>query len=112
MSHNLLDSPLATAGHEDQPYTERPVHLVNDRSIYFKGLFGMLLCILPGAIIGLVLVKICLDQAGQALTAYKTDPGRYKEASVQKVRSGRTMAYIGVAIFILEILVFVIYTAG
>jgi hypothetical protein len=85
--------------------------LLNDRSVFYKGLFGMILCILPGAIIGLVLVKISLDQGKAALVEYKASPERFSLSSYKKVKRGRMFAYIGLAMFILEILALVLYTA-
>ena len=95
-----------------QDQSVRQEDLVNDTSIFYKGLFGLILCIFPGAIIGLVLIKISLEQAKVALTTYQEDSGKYRMESVKKVKSGRTMAYIGLVIFICEILALVGYTSS
>ena len=81
-----------------------PLDLLNDTSVYYKGLFGLILCVFPGAIIGLVLVKISLTQAKAALEEYAAYPDKYKDESLRRVKAGRTMAYIGLAFFIVEIL--------
>jgi len=86
------------------PRTQGQQDLVNDTSVYYKGMVGLILCIFPGAIIGLVFVKISLDQGKAALEEYATYPNKYREQSLQRVKSGRTMAYIGLAFFIVEIL--------
>jgi len=91
----------------DQPVFEKnngPLDLVNDTSVYYKGLFGLILCILPGAIIGLVLVKVSLDQGRVALDTYAEYPNKYTDESLRRVKAGRTMAYIGLVFFIGEIL--------
>ncbi len=111
MNQEILDQPLHEVEKEKEPYTGKQIHLVNDRSIYFKGLFGLLFCILPGAIVGLVLVKMSLDQAKEAMIEYQSNPGKYKDASIETVKSGRKMAYIGLAVFILEIVIFLAYTS-
>ncbi|MES2554611.1 MAG: hypothetical protein V4604_00595 [Bacteroidota bacterium] len=90
----------------------RQEDLINDTSIFYKGLFGLILCIFPGAIIGLVLIKISLEQAKVAMTSYQEDSGRFRIESYKKVKSGRTMAYIGLVIFICEILALVGYTSS
>lgn len=95
-----------------QDQSVRQEDLINDKSVFYKGLFGLILCIFPGAIIGLVLIKISLEQAKVALTTYQEDSGKYRMESVKKVKSGRTMAYIGLAIFICEILALVGYTSS
>jgi len=66
---------------------------------------------LPGAVIGLVFVKISLDQAKEATTEYQNNPHKYKAVSMETFKKGRTMAYIGLAIFILEIVAFLAYTS-
>lgn len=82
--------------------------LLNDTSIYFKGLFGMLLCFTPGSIIGLAIVTKALDQSKVAVKTYNANPGTYKESSFLRVKRGRVFGYIGVSMFILEIAAFII----
>lgn len=81
----------------------------NDNSIFYKGMFGMILCIMPVAMLGLVLVKMSLDQAKEARKSFKAEPHAYLAASVKKVLLGRKMAYIGLVMFVLEIVTLVIY---
>lgn len=107
MNQHILDQfPQA------QDYSGKQEDLVNDTSIFYKGLFGMILCIFPGAIIGLVLIKVSLDQAKVALTSYQEDSGKFRIESYKKVKNGRTMAYIGLVFFIVEILAIVVYTSN
>lgn len=80
-----------------------PLDLVNDTSVYYKGLFGLILCIILAGVIGLVLVKMSLDQGRVALDAYAEYPNKYTDESLRRVKAGRTMAYIGLAFFIVEI---------
>lgn len=97
---NLIDSMPVGTGNK---------RLVNDTSVYYKGLIGMILCILPGALIGLVLIKVSLDQAQDALTTYQQAPQEYKQRSYELLLQGRRFARIGLAIFILEIVALVIF---
>ncbi|MDX2360892.1 MAG: hypothetical protein QNK23_08810 [Crocinitomicaceae bacterium] len=83
--------------------------ILNDSSVFYKGLFGMILCIVPAAIIGLVLIKISLEQAKVALTEYRKDPDHYRISSIKMIKRGRTFAYIGLALFILELIALVAY---
>lgn len=100
---DLLDETVKT------PSEVKPTRIVNDTSIFYKGLFGMILCIVPAAIIGLILIKLSLDQAKEARIAYNKQPERYLESSYAKVKQGRIMAYIGLTLFIVEIITLVGY---
>jgi hypothetical protein len=103
---NLIDSMPPT---EANILTNGTNRLVNDSSIYYKGLIGMILCILPGAIIGLVFVKISLEQARDAITAYQNKPQMYTLSSFEMVKKGRMFARIGLAVFIAEIVALVAF---
>lgn len=83
--------------------------ILNDTSIFYKGLFGMILCIVPGAIIGLVLVKISLEQRKIALKSYNSATHYYSILSFDMVKKGRKFAFIGLSVFILEIVTLVTY---
>jgi hypothetical protein len=83
--------------------------LLNDKSVFYKGLFGMVFCILPGAIIGLVLVKMSLEQSKESLIQYKLNPNFYSQESVNKLKLGRKFAWIGLIMFILEIVLLMVY---
>ena len=83
--------------------------ILNDSSVFYKGLFGMILCIVPAAIIGLVLIKISLEQAKAAIKEYEEEPNMYRISSVNMIKRGRTFAYIGLALFVLELIALVAY---
>lgn len=107
-SHSdLLDN--THFGSESNPAAHSPKPHVNARSIYYKGLLGMIFCIAPAAFIGLVFVKLCLDQAKEAMEDIRKNPDGYTQASKKEVRQGRTMGLIGLSLFILEIVVLVGY---
>ncbi len=80
--------------------------LLNDTSVLYKGIFGMILCVL-GAMLGLILVRICLNQAKEALDEYQRNPGVYKMSSFNRVKKGQRFAYIGVGIIIAEVVALV-----
>lgn len=96
-----------------QEYSSSPrTNVANDFSIYYKGLFGMILCILPGAIVGLVLVKLSLDQASEARNAIENHPQSYKDSSIKRVKNGTMMARIGLGLFIVEIIALVLFMSA
>jgi len=106
MNQELLDQLP-----QDEAYSGKQENLINDTSVFYKGMLGMILCLSPGAVIGLVFVKISLDQAKATLDIYHGNPNKFKPESLKKVKNGRTMAYIGLGLFIAEILLLVGYTA-
>lgn len=108
MQRELIDQdivqqkPQKIIGHHDLP---------NVQSVYYKGLFGMILCTIAGSILGLVLVKLCFDHGKVATDLYRQNPDLYTEDSVSKLKRGKAMAYTGIAISIAEVLAFMAYTA-
>lgn len=112
INQDILDQPL----YENVSFTNssslnNQINLNQDNSIFYKGLFALILNILPGTIIGLILVKMTLDQAKIALKDFKNNPSHYKSHSIKKVKNGQLMAYIGLSFVILEILGLLIYTS-
>lgn len=89
----------------------KQVDLPNDRGIFLKGLFALIFFIVPGFMVGLILTKLCFDDSKIALETYKANPHQYKESSLAKIRNGRTLAYIGLGVFVLESIVFLGYVS-
>lgn len=69
----------------------------------------MILCIVPAAIIGLVLIKISLEQAKVAVSDYKKAPHLYMPSSIKRVKRGRIFALIGLALFFGELIALLAY---
>lgn len=104
---NLLDTPIVPNAPITPPNGK--YRILNDSSVYFKGLFGMIFCIIPSAILGLVLVKISLEQAKVALKEYDKNPSNYRLSSLKMLKRGRTFAYIGLTLFIVELIALMAY---
>jgi hypothetical protein len=83
--------------------------ILNHNSIFYKGLFGMILCILPGAIVGLVLIKISLEQAKKARRDIELNSEKYSQTSIRRVKKGQLFARIGLTLFIAEIIAIIIF---
>ena len=66
-------------------------------TIYSLGIIGLVLTFLAG-IIGLILNIINLAIASGVMKDINSNPGRYSEASVKKIRSGRTCSIVGLSI--------------
>lgn len=77
---------------------------INQNSIYYKGVTGLILCIVPGAIIGLIFIKLSLDQARDARTEFNESPEKYTHSTIEKVNKGRNLALIGLGLFVIEII--------
>ena len=109
--HEIIDTDLLEFPKEKKAASSSTGknRILNDSSIFYKGIIGMILCLMPAAIIGLMLVKISLEQSKIALTEYKDAPSQFRESSIKMVKRGRTFAFIGLALFILEIIALVTY---
>lgn len=106
----ILDEPIDKEERTaDAPQPDKQLISLNDSSIYYKGLIGMILCILPGAIIGLMFIKMSLDQAKEANVTIEMYPGKYPEPLIKKVQDGSTMARIGLTMFVVEIIALIAY---
>jgi len=71
MSHvsPLLDQKLESS--KENLNEEKIQRLPYDKSVFWTGLIGMILCLAPGGIIGLVLIKISLNRAKQPISFLK-----------------------------------------
>ena len=81
----------------------------NENSIFYKGLFGMIICLTPGSIIGLLLVNVSLNQSKEAISIVGRNSEKHRSKDFRKIRNGRIMAIIGLSLFILEIVALVGY---
>lgn len=109
MPPEVIDNDLheLSLGNEVNLPFSKDNRILNDTGIYYKGIVGMILCIIPAAIVGLVLVKISLEQSKVALKEYNDNPSLYKTSSIYYVKQGRKYASIGLGIFIFEIITLV-----
>lgn len=106
IDNDIFDSPEEVETPSQQKGGNQ---ILNDSSVFYKGLFGMIFCIIPAAIVGLVLIKISLEQAKVAIKEYNTNPSLYRLRSINMIRRGRTFARIGLTLFIGELIALVTY---
>lgn len=99
-----LDEDYIEPDNNSESNSNEKIQILNHNSIFYKGLFGMILCILPGAILGIVLIKISLDQAKKARKDIDSSPSNFSSSSIKRVKKGQLMARIGLGLFIAEIL--------
>lgn len=99
IDNDILDSPK-----DNQSTIDGQHRILYDSSVFYKGLFGMILCIVPAAIVGIIFVKIALDHSKIALKKYNENPSAYKLESLRMIKRGRVFAYIGLSLFIVEII--------
>jgi hypothetical protein len=71
------------------------------------GILGLVLTFLFG-IVGLILNIVCLSIASGARADVRANPGMYTEASISKIKAGRTCAIIGLSIQGFAILVLIV----
>lgn len=106
IENQILDSSVPS---ENRQITSGKQRIFNDSSIFFKGLIGLILCLVPASIIGLVLVKMSLDQAKVAIHEYNQNPSLYRLSSIRMITQGKKFAYIGLILFILELIALIAY---
>lgn len=80
-------------------------------SIQTLGIMGLIFTFLFW-IVGLVLNIIALSQAGNALSEINANPGKYSQASVSKVKAGRTCAIIGLSVLGLVLVIVLLAVAA
>jgi hypothetical protein len=80
-------------------------------SVNTLGIMGLIFTFLFG-IVGLILNIICLSKSGSALSDINANPGRYSEASIKKIKSGRTCSIIGLSIQGAAILILILVLAA
>lgn len=61
------------------------------------GIIGIILTFLIG-IVGLVLNIINLSISGSVMADIRNNPGKYTEASIKKIKTGRTCSIVGLSI--------------
>jgi len=89
----MEDSPTTT---NQQPNVTQ-IALPNASAVLVLGIVSIVLCWCHG-IIGLVIAIIALVLASKDLTLYNANPQNYTEASYKNLRTGRTVAIIGLVL--------------
>ena len=80
-------------------------------SVQTLGVLGLIFTFVA-SLVGLILNIICLAKAGNAMGQVKANPAMYTEASVKKIKAGRTCAIIGLSIQGFVILIVIILIAA
>ena len=75
------------------------------------GIIG-LVCTFVFGIVGLILNIIALSMSAGVMNDINSNPGRYTEASIRKVKTGRTCAIVGLSIQGAAILILLLVVAA
>lgn len=75
-------------------------------SIYTRGLLSIVFNLIS-VLLGLIFVKQCFDLAREAEKSIAANPDKYLESSIKKIKTGKMMGYIGLGIFLAEIILLV-----
>lgn len=75
------------------------------------GITGLILTFIIG-IVGLILNIIALSMASGAMNDIKANPGKYTDASIRKLKAGRTCAIVGLSIQGAAILILILVIAA
>ena len=103
----LLDQNLEAS--REKLNEEKVQRLPYDKSIFWTGLIGMILCIAPGGIIGLVIIRISLSRAKTANRLLEEKANIYSDSSISKIKLGMMFSYMGICFFTLGIIGLLIY---
>ena len=88
---------------------EKKISFPYERSVYIKGILAIPLAVSGfGFIFALYLINISLKRSSESLREYKKNPNSYKQTSLKRVKQGRTYAFIALAIWLAELLAFLI----
>jgi len=103
----LLDQNLEAL--KEKLTEEKVQRLPHEKSVFWTGLIGMILCMVPGGIIGLVLIRISLNRAKTANRLFEENTNIYSDSSISKIKLGMLFSYMGICFFTLEIIGLLIY---
>ncbi len=106
---NLPESKqLETPKHEN--FEENKIDLPYGNSVFYKSILGLILTLsIFGFIYGLYLMNIAFKRSSEMLRDYKKSPNRYTKKSLERVRTGRKIAWITLVIWLGQILAFLIF---
>lgn len=90
-----------------QPNYGYPIDHPNSTAVLVLGI----LSIVFAGLIGLILAIIALNQSANAKLDIDSQPGRYTESSISRIRAGRICAIISLALTGLALLIFVLALA-
>ena len=107
MENEILDSNINT--NRNTVNENSPIRLPKDSSILATGIIALPFSF---GIIGIILSIVTLVNASSSLQTYRSNPDRYLESSLKKVRSGRVCAIVSLSIFGATILIVGILAAA
>lgn len=76
---------------------DAPIHLPNATVVLTLGILSIVLCWCDG-IPGMIMAIVALVLANRDLTLYADNPGKYSLNSYNNVKTGRTVAIIGLVL--------------
>jgi hypothetical protein len=79
--------------------SKEQIEHIDAREIYIKGILSIIFSLIS-LIIGLIFMKQCFDLVRNAEKDITANPGKYLHSSIQKIKTGKIMAYIGLGIFL------------
>ncbi len=89
-----MENTNASTGQQTQV---NQIPLPNAQTVLTLGIISIILCWCHG-IIGLILAIIALVLANKDMALYNQDPGKYTPGSYNNLKSGRTVAIIGLVL--------------
>jgi len=96
---------------ENNTTQQSPVNLPNSSAVLTLGILSIVLCWCHG-IIGIIMAVVALVLANRDLALYQADPGKYTVNSFNNLKTGRTIAIIGLvlaAVFLFMLIISFIF---
>lgn len=85
---------------------EKQLEHIDAREIVAKGILAIIFSLLS-MILGLIFVKQCFDLVRGAEKDIANNPGKYLDTSIQKIKTGKLLGYIGLGIFLVEVILLI-----
>ncbi|MBN2174802.1 MAG: hypothetical protein JW731_11770 [Bacteroidales bacterium] len=86
-----------TTSESSQPTTQVQIPLPNSSTVLILGIISIVLCWCHG-IFGLIIAIIALVLANRDMSLYAQNPERYTPSSYSNLKTGRTIAIIGLVL--------------
>jgi hypothetical protein len=95
-----------------QPDNVTQTELPNAKTVMILGIVSIPVCCIANGIFSLAAAIIALVMAGNAKSLFNANPNAYTETSIGNLKTGKTCAYIGLALGIFMLLITIILIAA
>lgn len=91
----------------NSPVNQSPINLPNSSAVLTLGILSIVLCWCHG-ILGMIMAIIALVLANRDLALLESNPDMYTQNSINNVKTGRTVAIIGLILAVAFLFILII----